>query len=274
MIKLAFIILCLASTANAQFPWNGTDWISANTPNNGVAIGAYAGSATPNIDAVRIGFFAGAGPNASLLWSDCIGRHAGYDAVGGNSLYLGHAAGQYAGKGGDASAAVFIGYQAGRNANQVTPTNSYMSVILGRETACNAKSFPMATMIGINHNEIEELTKSWLETYKPILLIFFYISLVTIAIQFKNENFNLMEAMQHFMAGFFLVFSFFKLLNLKGFAESYQMYDVIAKQVPVWGELLPSWVMPITACFPFVVKTPDVLGKERTRHGRKVTNCW
>ena len=36
-----------------------------------------------------------------------------------------------------------------------------------------------------------------------------------------------MEAMQHFMAGFFLVFSFFKLLNLKGFAESYIMYDVV-----------------------------------------------
>jgi copper chaperone CopZ len=85
------------------------------------------------------------------------------------------------------------------------------------------------------HNEIEEQMKSWLDTYKPILLIFFYISLVTILIQLKNENFNLMVAMQHFMAGFFLVFSFFKLLNLKGFAESYVMYDVVAKKIPAWG---------------------------------------
>lgn len=37
------------------------------------------------------------------------------------------------------------------------------------------------------------------------------------------------------MAGFFLVFSFFKLLNLKGFAESYAMYDVLAKRIPSWG---------------------------------------
>jgi uncharacterized membrane protein YphA (DoxX/SURF4 family) len=37
------------------------------------------------------------------------------------------------------------------------------------------------------------------------------------------------------MAGFFLVFSFFKLLNLKGFTESYVMYDVIARKVPVWA---------------------------------------
>jgi hypothetical protein len=32
------------------------------------------------------------------------------------------------------------------------------------------------------------------------------------------------------MAGFFLVFSFFKLLDLKGFAESYSSYDISAKR--------------------------------------------
>lgn len=87
----------------------------------------------------------------------------------------------------------------------------------------------------VNHSEIEEQAKSWLETYKPILLIFFYISLITFLIQQKNIDINLMEAMQHFMAGFFLVFSFFKLLNLKGFAESYVMYDVVARKIPIWA---------------------------------------
>ena len=43
--------------------------------------------------------------------------------------------------------------------------------------------------------------------------------------------------MRHFMAGFFLVFSFFKFLNLKGFAESYVMYDVLAKKIPAWAYL-------------------------------------
>ena len=87
----------------------------------------------------------------------------------------------------------------------------------------------------LTHNEMAEQTKSWLETYKPILLIFAYITGITFLIQSKNETFNSMEAMRYFMAGFFLVFSFFKLLNLKGFAESYSMYDVIAKKIPVWG---------------------------------------
>ncbi|WP_310555413.1 MauE/DoxX family redox-associated membrane protein [Flavobacterium sp.] len=89
----------------------------------------------------------------------------------------------------------------------------------------------------INHSEIAEQTKSWFETYKPILLIFFYILLVTTLVQTQNTKFDFMQAMRHFMSGFFLVFSFFKLLNLKGFAESYVMYDVLAKQIPVWAYL-------------------------------------
>jgi len=35
----------------------------------------------------------------------------------------------------------------------------------------------------------------------------------------------------------FLVFSFFKLLNLKAFAESYASYDIIAKRWLGWGYL-------------------------------------
>ena len=87
----------------------------------------------------------------------------------------------------------------------------------------------------MQHNEVVEQAKTWFETYKPILLIFFYIIGVTILVQFSNQTFNWMQAMRHFMAGFFLVFSFFKMLNLKGFAESYVMYDVLAKRVPAWA---------------------------------------
>jgi len=86
------------------------------------------------------------------------------------------------------------------------------------------------------HNEIAEQTKSWIETYKPILLIFFYITLISGLVSWQS-NMAAMHFMQYFMAGFFLVFSFFKMLNLKGFAESYVMYDVVAKQIPVWAYL-------------------------------------
>src|ERR1043165_688195 len=36
--------------------------------------------------------------------------------------------------------------------------------------------------------------------------------------------------MLDFMAGFFLVFSFFKLLDLRGFADAYQGYDLVARR--------------------------------------------
>lgn len=94
---------------------------------------------------------------------------------------------------------------------------------------------PKYKISATHHNEMTEQTKLWFETYKPILLLFFYISLVTLLVQFTNDKFDTMQWMRHFMAGFFLVFSFFKLLNIKGFAESYVMYDVLAKRIPAWA---------------------------------------
>jgi copper chaperone CopZ/uncharacterized membrane protein YphA (DoxX/SURF4 family) len=80
-----------------------------------------------------------------------------------------------------------------------------------------------------------EVVKSWAETYKPILLIFGYISAVSLIASLWGNGFSGMTFMRVFMAGFFLTFSFFKMLDLKGFAQSYAMYDVIAKKVPAWG---------------------------------------
>jgi len=85
------------------------------------------------------------------------------------------------------------------------------------------------------HNETSEQVKSWIKTYKPILLIFGYIIIATFIVQIIQSSFNFMQWMQHFMAGFFLIFSFFKFLNLSGFAESYAMYDIIAKRFKAWA---------------------------------------
>lgn len=91
----------------------------------------------------------------------------------------------------------------------------------------------------IEHSETTEQAKSWLATYKPILLIFGYITIISIIAATQNGNLNWMQAMNIFMAAFFLTFSFFKMLNLKDFAESYAMYDVVAKKVPLWGFIYP-----------------------------------
>ncbi len=80
---------------------------------------------------------------------------------------------------------------------------------------------------------------SWLSTYKPILLIFAFITGVSAIAAYQNEIFHGMQFMSVFMAGFFLVFSFFKFLDLKGFANSYAMYDVVAKKIPAYGFIYP-----------------------------------
>jgi copper chaperone CopZ len=78
-----------------------------------------------------------------------------------------------------------------------------------------------------------------LTTYKPLILIFAYILGVCLLVEFNHSNFDLHRFMPNFMAGFFLVFSFFKLLDLAGFANSYAMYDVLAKRVPLYGYIYP-----------------------------------
>ncbi len=81
----------------------------------------------------------------------------------------------------------------------------------------------------------EEDTRSWFSTYKPILLIFAFITVISLITSTGNGAVNGMTFMSTFMGGFFLVFSFFKLLDLDGFADSYAMYDIVAMRFRSWG---------------------------------------
>lgn len=84
-----------------------------------------------------------------------------------------------------------------------------------------------------------ELPEKNITTYQPLLLIIGFIIGVTLLAQFPFDNFSWMVWMRHFMAGFFLVFAFFKLLNIQGFAGSYRMYDIIAAKWKGWGYIYP-----------------------------------
>ena len=83
--------------------------------------------------------------------------------------------------------------------------------------------------------EVADAEKSWFATYKPIVIIFAYITVISLIAGYANGNLDIMTAMRVFMAGFFLTFSFFKLLDIKGFATSYAMYDIVAKKFNAWG---------------------------------------
>ena len=45
--------------------------------------------------------------------------------------------------------------------------------------------------------------------------------------------------MLDFMGLFYIVFSFFKMLDLKGFPDSFRMYDPLAKKIPAYGWFYP-----------------------------------
>ena len=88
-------------------------------------------------------------------------------------------------------------------------------------------------------NAFDEPEKSWFETYKPLLVVFAYITGIAFLATDYNEGFDGMQFMRFFMAGFFIAFSFFKMLDLTGFADSYSSYDLLAKQWRGYGFIYP-----------------------------------
>jgi copper chaperone CopZ len=77
------------------------------------------------------------------------------------------------------------------------------------------------------------------QTYKPLLILLAYLLLVIFAASIASGHFQLMEAMRLFMGGFFVAFSFFKMLDLRGFADAYRSYDLVAKAWPSYGYVYP-----------------------------------
>lgn len=82
-------------------------------------------------------------------------------------------------------------------------------------------------------------TPAWLVTYKPILLVFGYILLTVIGFLAATGSWDGALAMRLFMAGFFLVFSFFKFLDVAGFASVFRGYDLVARVLPGYGRAYP-----------------------------------
>ena len=88
----------------------------------------------------------------------------------------------------------------------------------------------------------ENSASSWLATYSPLLLILAYILGASLLVQIGMDGMagvTTADTMRYFMAGFFLVFSFFKLLDIGAFANAYSAYDLLARRWHGWGMLYP-----------------------------------
>ena len=122
-------------------------------------------------------------------------------------------------------------------------------------------------------------------TYRPLIILLGYLLAVTASVIFTAGKWDTMLAMRVFMGGFFIAFSFFKMLDLRGFADAYRSYDLVAKVWPGYGiiypfvefglgiaylaNLSPSWVNAITA----LVMAVSLAGVLRAVLSKRAIRC-
>ena len=73
--------------------------------------------------------------------------------------------------------------------------------------------------------------------YWPLIIIIGLIFITSLGVAYPK--FDLRLIIRSFMAGFFLVFSGFKLIDLKGFAQGYSTYDLLAGRWFAYGYIYP-----------------------------------
>jgi len=83
----------------------------------------------------------------------------------------------------------------------------------------------------------KEQEVSKVKQLQPLFIILFYLATTVIFLNYKDWNPR--EMMFDFMGLFFIVFSFFKMLDLKNFPTSFSMYDPLAEKTLFYG-----WVYP------------------------------
>ncbi len=125
--------------------------------------------------------------------------------------------------------------------------------------------------------------KSKLQQLQPLLLILFYIVTVSILLHYKNWDGN--AVMLDFMGLFFIVFSFFKMLDLKNFPESFRMYDPLAKRVSIYGWIYPfietalglmflmRFEIEIALIATLIILSITTVGVTKTLLGKKSIRC-
>lgn len=77
-----------------------------------------------------------------------------------------------------------------------------------------------------------------IKNFLPLIIIVLIIIGLTAFLQLFH-GWGIHGIMYDFMAVFFLVFGFFKIINLPGFVEAYSMYDIIAQRSKIYAYIYP-----------------------------------
>jgi hypothetical protein len=92
--------------------------------------------------------------------------------------------------------------------------------------------------MNMQNNMLSKEQPYTLKNFLPLIALIIIIITFTVLRQLLY-GFNLHIAMNDFMGSFFIVFSAFKIINLRGFAEAYRVYDIIAKRIYYYGYIYP-----------------------------------
>ena len=112
-----------------------------------------------------------------------------------------------------------------------------ISLSLIKETLPPKFSLINEEVVNLDTNGELTVKESKIKQLKPLFIILGYILIVSILLNYKNWNSS--NAMLDFMGLFYIVFSFFKILDIRGFSMSFRMYDPLAKKAPIYGYIYP-----------------------------------
>jgi len=112
-------------------------------------------------------------------------------------------------------------------------------------------------------SKTQDSNTGW-RAYYPLFLIVLYIIGVSFINNVEKNEINWQGWMNQLMAGFFLVFSAFKLLDIRGFAEGYSTYDLLAKRWFPYGYIYPFLelslgILYLTLWFPTITQLATII---------------
>lgn len=125
-------------------------------------------------------------------------------------------------------------------------------------------------------------TSKWVQL-RPLFLVLLYIIVASVLINYKNGDPS--SFMKTYMGLFFIVFSFFKILDLKGFANSFGMYDPMANKINLYGIIYPfleislglmflmNWQIKWALILTFVILGTTTIGIIKTLMSKKRIKC-
>ena len=139
---------------------------------------------------------------------------------------------------------------------------------VAQSNSAQAATKNIANVAPIAATSTADAPAGWLATYYPLLLIVAFILGTSLLLQIglhaaaMGEPMGFWmhlgmglhtvtagETMRYFMAGFFLVFAFFKLLDLRAFANGYAGYDLLAARWHGWGMVYPFVELALGAAY-------------------------